>query len=238
MSTVSTKPILILACSSKKLAGKQLARNKYLGSGYWGLVRPSLSHSSIGWNSCHLLIISAEYGLLHEIDFVDDYDRQLTPSRLAELSGMPKQIVRTQKSLQMMEGDIYLACPEAYRQLFYSWAGNRLRGRVIHTFNKGEGIGCQRAMLSGWLKNINANYREQIQRASVRIPNGRVKPSEWTSASVGDSVYYRDDSWTIQGPATLMSIIEPSAGCYEYQVEDGNRPIVTNHLVDIGRAIR
>lgn len=146
------KPLLILPCSGEKLPGVHPASEKYVGGGYWVLVR-SLDFTAL-MNVCTVAIVSAHYGVVQTSDLLDDYDRTLTSVRFKELAADPEQERKFQALLPNKNYPVYIALPKAYRKLIEVWGGEDLAERQVLTFAPGSGIGGQRSQLKSWVLSI------------------------------------------------------------------------------------
>lgn len=222
------KPILFLPCSAAKQQGRQLAKDKYTGSGYWGVARPYLDR--FGWNSCHVCIVSAEYGLLRPTDLIQDYERKLTPERVPILLAETKQKHRLRELLKCSDGEIYIACPGLYRELILSLAGTSFASRTVHYFPPGAGIGSQRQILKNWLSLINNDHQQNIQRENIAVISS-FKPMIWETVYPGDEIFYRDEQWRVAGPAIVHSICEPANGCYVITLQENNITISGSRIL-------
>lgn len=168
---MSRRPLLILSCSATKRRGRgaMSAYTRYDGPAY-RVLRAS-GFPGAGGPSCHVRILSAEYGLLSPWSGIWDYDRAMDAERASELADTPEcdvlralflPVVRKDRSFEhFAASEVFVWGGALYRDVVRAWEERGVFSHVPGGVRYSEGgIGAQLGQLKSWLE------ARRLERAS------------------------------------------------------------------------
>ena len=150
------KHLLIISCSERKIKTDHAleAINLYDGVVYRMLRK--LGREGRDPENVTILIISAEYGLLHCFTHIEPYDRKMTVKRASELR--PDIQGKLKPYLEAHDFDqIFINLGKVYMQTLdgFHWG-------LTTTFCASGGIGQRVSQVKAWLERIYQEERHEI----------------------------------------------------------------------------
>jgi hypothetical protein len=177
-----SKPLILMACSAKKLGQPATAQDFYQGV-MWQSLRANLPDGQLP----HVVVLSAMHGFIPGSRLVEPYDKFMTPVRARELEFDLEQFI---DSVEWPEDAtrILLAGGGLYRYLMRRMVGELIRaGKLAGDLEISEvngGIGLQRSQIGKFVRDpsslpvVHAGYH----------PNGTPLLREAWGLRVGDRV--------------------------------------------------
>lgn len=146
-----SRPLLLIACSARKLEGAHSAIDLYQGV-LFDVLRKWMPAK----NAPEVFIISANYGLIAADTVITGYDRQMDEERKQELivQGVQSQFDGKHFS------EVFIAGGELYREVAQSYVAHlREEGGLApdaKVRNSSGRIGEHRSLLGQWLRYLGA----------------------------------------------------------------------------------
>lgn len=154
--------LLILGCSAAKRhdAGLMPAVERYDGPAF-RVLRKARREGVIDEDT-RVRILSAKYGLISELEEIEDYDQVMTPARAAELVGPVSAHLRWWLRQHPECKDVFVNVGSAYRSVLVAVLVDlteHCRKNGIHVTMASGGIGMRCAEMKAWLGDGHGRAR-------------------------------------------------------------------------------
>ncbi|MFM2668635.1 DUF6884 domain-containing protein [Vibrio mediterranei] len=191
-----SKPIIIISCSGKKLAGRAKAIDMYCHKNAFATV----VRKYLGSNGDHadVFILSGKHGLISGQDEIDPYNEYM-PTKAAEreqyIRRHAKHARKLLRSLEYSSRRVFTCLPRNYRMAFDELLGktfDRPKWQYHASNDKGIGIGKLRGRLTRVCKHI-LNFQLHsvpLQFCSGVTESHYIKSLSSINASIGTSLHY------------------------------------------------